>query len=165
MTMYCKHGICYGFMLLAKHESPANVFRAYWERFKEGNVRSRCGASLCGSGPGATTYDMACLLHVYCINREPWFFRRSTFWVDTLHYGNHTACSEGYSTARLRDKSAHGNRQQDPYINSQIAEQGNAALRHIANQLSFMTMPHYILFLRLFLGAWNERKRQTLHRR
>lgn len=39
MTMYCKHGICYGFMLLAKHESPANVFRAYWERFKEGNAQ------------------------------------------------------------------------------------------------------------------------------
>jgi hypothetical protein len=101
LVAHCEHGICQGFMLLRKHESPLNVLQFYYERLEEGQSLLDVVLSLCAV-PARTTYDMACKLDTSFAVQEPWFSRNALFLVDTLHFANHKACSEGYDTERLQ---------------------------------------------------------------
>ena len=43
--------------------------------------------------PGVIVYDAACLLHAYCLNRDPLFFKDTKFLCDVFHWKNHTGIS------------------------------------------------------------------------
>jgi hypothetical protein len=165
LVVFCQHGICLGFQLLDSHESEAHVFQFFYERCE---ARMCCTPSVvvmsCCYFVAALLifYDRACKLHIYCLIREPFFFRRSTFRVDMLHYANHVGCSEGYNPSIYRSARTHSSSASAPYVNSQVAEQGNSALATIKNAASFMTMEHALKYLRRFLGARNLRKMQAM---
>jgi hypothetical protein len=40
--------------------------------------------------PKTIIYDNACILHNYVLARDPCFFRETEFYVDRLHWQNHT---------------------------------------------------------------------------
>ncbi len=54
-TVFCPHGICYGFQAMKQHESPAVPFSIFKTRFPV--------------APRVIIYDNACHLHQYCLNR------------------------------------------------------------------------------------------------
>jgi len=103
-------------------------------------------------------YDRACRLHTYCLRREPFFFRNTVFRVDIMHYRNHVGCSEGYDPSIYRDPGAHSSTRNMPYVNTQAAEQCNAALQLIRTPAAFMTAQHFMQYARLFLAYRNMRK-------
>eukprot|EP00795_Rhopilema_esculentum_P009031 gene9031-16674_t len=79
-TIYCEHGICYGFEIMDTHESPNVPFTIFRMRFP--------------TAPKAILYDNSCHLHLYCINRDPGFFGKCTFAVDRFHWKNHKGLQE-----------------------------------------------------------------------
>ena len=107
-TVFCQHGICYGFEVMTTYESPKVPFNIFLTRFEQ--------------APKVIVYDNACQLHRYCLNREPHWFKDSLFAVDRLHWDNHTACAEGYNLSFYNAKIDVAN------INSQVNEQANAGL-------------------------------------
>ena len=71
-TLFCSHGVCYGFQILKQHESPRHPFELLSTRFH--------------SMPKYVIYDNSCKLHQYIINREPVMFQNTTFLVDRFHW-------------------------------------------------------------------------------
>ena len=59
-TLFCSHGICYGFEVMQSCELPRHPFQIFRQRFH--------------TAPCVIIYDNACKLHQYCLNREPNFF-------------------------------------------------------------------------------------------
>ena len=49
------------------------------------------------AAPDIIVYDNACNLHNYALNRDPVFFKDSTFVVDRFHWPNH----RGKQTMRI----------------------------------------------------------------
>ena len=133
-TIYCHHGICYGFQVMDSHESPCYPFKIFRSRFK--------------SAPKLIIYDNACKLHQYCLNREPAFFSHTQFSVDRFHWKGHVGCSSGYNLAIY--KSALTNT-----INSQVNEQANAGLQHIKSQVAYMSHANFMHTVSLFLAIKN----------
>eukprot|EP00058_Branchiostoma_floridae_P026343 XP_002611834.1 hypothetical protein BRAFLDRAFT_83142 [Branchiostoma floridae] len=143
-TMFCQHGVCYGFTILKSHESPRHPFEILIGRFNR--------------APRVVVYDNACRLHQYCLNREPVFFMNTLFCVDRLHWINHTGCSDGYC---MDSYGQHGSIDVQQ-INSQINEQANAGLKRIKAQLAYMTQSKFLFNAALFLAFKNIDKQQQL---
>ncbi|KAI8516330.1 hypothetical protein Bbelb_049110 [Branchiostoma belcheri] len=143
-TLYCQHGVCYGFTILKSHESPRHPFEILIGRFNR--------------APRVIVYDNACRLHQYCLNREPAFFMNTLFCVDRLHWINHTGCSDGYC---MDSYGQHGTIDVQQ-INSQINEQANAGLKRIKAQLAYMTQSKFLFNAALFLAFKNIDKQQQL---
>ena len=141
-TVFCKHGICYGFQCMTSPESPKVPFEIFKTRFQK--------------APSTIIYDNSCKLHAYCLNREPHFFRSTRFYVDRMHWRGHSACSEGYCM-NLYKASVDVNS-----INSQVNEQANAGLRHIQAQLSYMSEDNFMFHTKLYLAVKNIQKQQKL---
>ena len=98
--------VCYGFEVMATHESLRHPFQIFRSRF---TVAPKL----------IIIYDNACKLHQYCLDREPCSFLRP-----------HTICCRSLPLAqpyrlliRLRT------------INSLVNEQANDGLQHIKGQL------------------------------
>ena len=70
-TIFCPHGICYGFEVMQSCESPMHPFSIFRQRFR---------VTL-----HVIAYDNACKLHQYCLNREQRFFQ-TLFAVDRFHW-------------------------------------------------------------------------------
>ena len=132
-TLYCQHGVCYGFEVLRSCESPRHPFQLFTTRFT--------------SPPSVIVYDNACQLHIYSLNREPQRFKRTLFVVDRFHWRGHVGCSSGYN---LDMYIAHKG------LNSQVNEQANAGLQHIKSQLAYMTFDNFVFHLCLFLCLKNK---------
>ena len=62
-TVFCPHGICYGFEVMQSSESPRHPLNIFRHRFLR--------------PPQVIVYDNACKLHQYCLNREPYFFQNT----------------------------------------------------------------------------------------
>ncbi|XP_050406170.1 uncharacterized protein LOC126827514 isoform X2 [Patella vulgata] len=138
-TLFCPHGICYGFQVMPNNESPKIPFNILKTRFKK--------------APRFVIYDNACALHSYCLNREPEFFKETIFLVDRLHWDNHSGCSCGY---RLNLYPELKN------LNSQINEQANAGLKRIKDQVSYMTAQNFMNHSSFYLWNKNMKKRSKL---
>ena len=69
-TVYCPHGICYGFEVTQRCESPRVPFKIFTSRFS--------------TPPQVIIYDNACKLHAYCLNREPALYRYSRFFCGSI---------------------------------------------------------------------------------
>ena len=53
-TVFCHHGVCYGFQVMETCESPRHPFQIFRSRFP--------------ATPKVIIYDNACKLHQYCLN-------------------------------------------------------------------------------------------------
>ncbi|XP_062381987.1 uncharacterized protein LOC134069870 isoform X2 [Sardina pilchardus] len=140
-TMFCSHGVCYGFSIMENCESvniPFTILRSHFT-----------------SGPGTVLYDNACKLHSYALNRDPQFFINTWFLVDRLHWKNHSACSSGYNTNRYPQ---FGN------INTQVAEQYNAKLKRLKHHLPYMAKQHFLQHLKLYLWYHSRNVARKLQR-
>ena len=134
-TWFCEHGVCYAFHIIPRAEGRNEAYS-----FLTGFLRV---------APKVVIYDFACALEEYCLNRAPEFFKSTRFVVDRFHWSNHTACSWGYCMVLYRDLAQ---------VNSQWAEQCNAALKRVRSALSRMRMGSFMAFTRLFLHTWNVRR-------
>ena len=103
-TIFCAHGLCLGFSLMASQEGPRTPFEILFTRFKEGEVMSSAGRcfwhihnsleysnriSMCSAAPSMVVYDNACNLQRYVMKRAPHFFRHTAFRIDRLHVYAH----------------------------------------------------------------------------
>ena len=134
-TIYCQHGICYGFSVLSDCESPKHPFEIFRQRFKV--------------APKIIIYDNACKLHQYCLLREPAFFKYTLFLVDRFHWKGHVACSIGYNMcvylANLQLRQ----------LNSQVNEQGNAGVQKLKGHLSYMTFENFKFHVTIYYAVRN----------
>ncbi|KAL5009419.1 hypothetical protein ScPMuIL_015000 [Solemya velum] len=126
-----EEGVCYGFQVMQTNESPDVPFTIFRTRFK--------------TAPKYIIYDNACKLHSYCISRDPQFFKDTEFYVDRLHWENHTSCSYGYNLSLYPQFNS---------VNSQLSEQSNAGLKRIKDQLSYMTANNFLSHCTFYL--WNK---------
>ena len=69
-------GITYGFQVMDNGESPNIPFTIIRTRFPK--------------APSVVVYDNACNLQKYCLLRDPGFFKCTKFFVDKMHWWNHT---------------------------------------------------------------------------
>lgn len=141
-TIFCPHGICYGFQAMTSCESPKVPFNIFKTRFTK--------------APSVIIYDNACNLHKYCLNREPVYFKRTRFYVDSFHWKGHIACSEGYCI------ELHKSTINTVLINSQINEQANAGLKRLQSQLTYMSAPNFMFHIALYLSLKNKDKLSLL---
>ena len=134
-TILCNHGICHGFQLMDKPESPRTAFDILVTRFK--------------TLPSIVVYDNACRLHAMILKREPHRFRDTIFLVDRFHSTGHT-CSDGYhmdtyhSNKKIRD------------INSQLCEHSNKDIRKLTSQVACMSSDNAIVHLSTLFGIRNK---------
>ena len=140
-TIFCEHGICYGYSLMDSCESPRMPFEILKTRFKV--------------PPKIIIYDNACKLHSYCLNREPIFFKNTKFFVDRFHFKGHKGCSEGYSLNSYVtiDKQA---------INTQVNEQANAGIQKLKGHVSYMTVKNFMHTLTLYICGKNYFKNKQI---
>ena len=131
-TIFCSHGLCYGYQVMDSHESPRHPFEIFRSRFP--------------APPKTIIYVNVCKLHQYCLNREPAFFSNTKFLVDRFHWKGHIDCSTGYSL----DAYKHSKFKE---INSQVNEQANAGLQWIKGQLAYMSLDNFMFTLSLFLAV------------
>ena len=98
-TVFCPHGICVGFKLLASPEGPGTIHSLLATRLENGNQLIYGPQECCYpartywpsiAGPFIIIYDNACNLAAYCLKRTPRMFARTRFLVDRLHFSNHT---------------------------------------------------------------------------
>ncbi|XP_066915621.1 uncharacterized protein [Clytia hemisphaerica] len=134
-TLYCQHGVCLGYQIMAKKESPDVPFTIFRTRFPK--------------APGMIIYDNACNLHTYALNRDPLFFQHTKFVVDRFHWRNHTACSFGYCM-KLYSTMQH--------INSEVNEQENSRVKKLKTQLAYMTPENFIRHCDLFFWHRNQKR-------
>ena len=121
-TVFCPHGICYGFEVMATHESPCHFFQIFRSRFTV--------------VPRLIIYDNARKLHQYCLKRKPAFFCHTQFAWDCFHWHGHIGCSADYSLDKYSSIA------EVRAINSQVNKQANTGLQHIKH-----TCLRTILFL------------------
>ena len=138
-TIFCRHRVCLGFTLMTHSESPKTPFEIFLRRFSSFLPQLRI------------FYDNACNLHQYALNREPARFSETIFLVDRLHYQDHTACSEGYSTNTYNTDSS------IKKMNTQLNEQANADLRNLSKQVTYMKPANVIMHTKLFLADRNRK--------
>eukprot|EP00058_Branchiostoma_floridae_P024016 XP_002609506.1 hypothetical protein BRAFLDRAFT_95599 [Branchiostoma floridae] len=134
-TLFCRHGICYGFDCMTSCESPRHPYQIFRTRFRK--------------APNVIVYDNACKLHQYALNREPHFFRNTQFLVDRFHFRGHIGCSLGYCMDEYKQSI------DITTINSQVNEQANAGLIRIQPQLSYMSPSNFVFHASLFLAIRN----------
>jgi hypothetical protein len=95
-TVFCAHGVCLGFKMLAAAEGPSTIGELLATRFPGEcclactlQQRHMCELCWCFAGVQLVIYDNSCNLHVWCMKRFPTTFKDTTFMVDRLHWYNH----------------------------------------------------------------------------
>jgi len=114
-TVFCPHGVCYGFTIMQRCESPRHPFNIFTSRFPV--------------PPGTIVYDNRCKLHTYCLNREPALYKGTRSFIDRFHWKGHIGCSRGYCLVNYKSSEIRS-------LKSQVNEQANLGLQHIKGQLS-----------------------------
>ncbi|KAL3868521.1 hypothetical protein ACJMK2_041322 [Sinanodonta woodiana] len=132
-TLFCLHGISYGFQVMKVHESPDVPFTLPRTRFRK--------------APNLVVYDNACSLHVYSLNKDPVFFKDTSFRVDSLHFRNHTACGLSYELKAYP---------QFCKLNSQVVEQSNSRLQRLKGSLSYITQNNFMKLCKFYLWGQNQ---------
>jgi len=139
MTIFCPHGVCYAAFILPKAESRDHLF-SFMVKYL-------------AKPPKYLVYDFGCAALDYCLNRLPGWFKDMVVVVDRMHWDNHTACCSSFNMRIYEDLDV---------LNSQIAEQSNAALRKINPTLHRSSQPFFMVMLRQYLHAWNTKKLSVL---
>ena len=140
MTVFCQHGICYAAFILARAESRDHLF-TFMLKYLE-------------KPPQVLVYDFGCAALDYCLNRLPGWFKNMNVLIDRMHWDNHTACCSAFNMRLYKDLNG---------LNSQIAEQCNAALKKIDPILHRSSQPYFMAILRQYLHAWNTKKQKAIN--
>ena len=119
-TLYCPHSICYGFEVMQTCKLPRHPFQIFTFQLQK--------------PPETIIYDKTCKLHTYCLNREPYLYWDTQFFVDHFHWKGHVGCSEGYFLDAYKSRNVQ-------LLNPQVNEQANSGLRRIKGQIAYMN--HY----------------------
>ena len=98
--------------------------------------------------PRTIVYDNACKLHTYCLNREPYLYRDTQFFVDRFHWKGHVGCSKGYCLDSYKSQNIRS-------LNSQVNEQANSGLQRIKGHIAYMSQLNFIFTVSLFLSVTN----------
>ena len=139
-TCLCEHGFVYASFIIKQAEGRNEPFTFMTCYLKK--------------APEVVIYDNACNLQDYCLSRAPMFFRETRFFVDSFHWLNHESCGVGY---KIKDHI-------DPWlksINTQAAEQNNAALKNYKSMMTRMSQKSFMTVLKTFMCYWNYRKLQS----
>ncbi|XP_077862458.1 uncharacterized protein LOC102804924 [Saccoglossus kowalevskii] len=72
--------------------------------------------------PSVVIYDNACNLYTYFLNRDLCFIQKTRFYVDRLHWKNHTGCSRAYNLDEYSEWR---------HLNSQVVEQSNSRVKKL----------------------------------
>lgn len=143
ITLYCPHGICLGYKLMATAEGVGQVADIFFTRLTQ--------------GPKCIIYDNACNLHRHVTRWMPQFFANTRFRIDRIHSWNHTACGTAYF---MHDDD--GDELVVPGVtvrklNTQVTEQTNAQLDRIRTQVAYSTHDNASNSIRHFLASRNSR--------
>lgn len=141
-ALFCPHGICIGFHVMAKFEGPMTAFEVLYTRFEE--------------PPGIVIYDNACALSRVCKKMAPAHFDGVKFFIDRVHWPGHIGCHEGYCMDTYKSKGVLGGAMTLAQVNSQVCEQGNSKLEVIATQTKFMNQDNYTAYVKLFFYLCNQ---------
>jgi len=133
-TLFCSHGICYGFQILKQHKSPKHPFEIFFTRFK--------------TMPEYIIYDNSCKLHQYILNREPTIFQNTVFMIDRFHWRGHVGCSSGYNMDIYLQETL-------MQTNSQINEQANSGLQQMKRYIAYMKADNFKFHVKLLLACKN----------
>ena len=131
-TIYCEHGVCYGFEVLQTCESPKHPFQIFKTRFPHPPliiIYIMPVASMCPVWTESLTFSRTC----------------TRFAVDRFHWCGHIGCSKGYSLDAYNQKWING-------INFQVNEQANSGLQKIRGQLAYMSIENFEIHCSLFLA-------------
>jgi hypothetical protein len=144
LVFWCRHGIAIGFHMIPVGEGRNDVFSAIYTRWPE--------------APKVIIYDFACALGPYCMLREASYFRNTRFYNDCFHASGHAKCSPAtdLTVARQHDTLLRS------IPSSSIAESRNRTIRRITKSLSYMTEPHAVLLVYVFLSTINRVKHLEL---
>ena len=137
--LMCHHGYIWGFFFMQRHESPRTPFHVFYNRFD--------------TAPAIIIYDNWCNADKYFRAREPHFFLHTRGYIDRLHFCNHCGCQVAYGMSKYPSLAP---------INSQVCEQCNSVIKRVVVQVAFMTAPRAMVFMRVFVRAINEARREKL---
>jgi len=140
---FCGHSVCLGFKLLVRSEGPSTIFELVATRFK--------------MAPRWIIYDNACNAHNFCIKRLPRFFSNTRFFVDRLHWFNHSGCGRGYCLNDLKQDIQVAPGVTLKELNTQICEQCNSRLENIRTQVAYAKHDNAMAFLKFFLAMTNKK--------
>ena len=135
MTVFCEHEVCYASFVMEGSESRDHLF-SFMVKYLE-------------RPPEVLVYDFGCAVLDYCLNRLPDWFKDTLVVVDRFHWSNHKACCSSFNMRVYQDVEM---------VNSQVAEQCNAALRRINPTLHKSSQPFFMAILRQYLRGWNAKK-------
>ena len=138
-TVFCPHGVCCANWIIEKAEGRDELFSYIVRHYPK--------------APEVVIYDFACALEEFCLNRLPSFFKNTLFLVDRFHWWNHAACSIGYDIRSYHDLE---------YLNTEVAEQNNSALKRIKRTLTRSSQGPFMVLLKLFLHRWNLKKEASM---
>ena len=128
-------GVSPGFTLMANAESPRTVFEWLYTRND--------------SPPSVIFYDNGCNAHQFCLNREPFHFASTLWYVDAFHYAGNNKCSAEYCSVNCSDVQ-----------NSSMAEQKNSIIRSLESNCGYMTQLVFLWYVRFFVHRMNVVQRE-----
>ena len=139
----CPRNITLGFELMKHKESADNLFRLVTTRDLDlGKLK-------------LITFDHACSLSTYALNREAREFEYIKTVVDTVHWKNHTSCSRGFDS-RFYKNTIISN------MNSQSREQTNSKLAKLKPSLRQMNYQSFFVMAKLFFRINNLKANKIL---
>ena len=129
--IYCRHGICKGFVTMTSAETP-QIFEKILTRRLPQTVKSKHRVFL---------YDNSCNMHKHALRRGAKEILKFKIFTDRHHWKNHTGCSESYNCDKYDYLKT---------VNSQICEQKNRSLRKLSSTLAYCTFQNYQTKVKLF---------------
>lgn len=130
-----EHQKCLGFVVLDTAESPRAIMNTIITRFPNTEL---------------VMYDNACHLHEYGLNRFPNAIKNMQFCIDTLHWNNHTSCSEAYNCNLYRHQI--GN------TSSVLCEQRNSVLARLKKTAPHLNFRSFCALLQYAIVSLNRQQ-------
>ena len=129
--IFCRHGICKGFVSMTSAESPQNF----------NNILTRRLPKTVQSERRIFSYDNSCNMHKHALRRGAKEILKFNLFTDRHHWKNHRGCSESYNCDRYDYLKT---------VNSQICEQKNSSLRKLSSTLAYCGFVNYRTKVKLF---------------
>ncbi|XP_066304259.1 uncharacterized protein [Branchiostoma lanceolatum] len=124
LSLFCPHGVCYGFELIRSCDLPQHEFELIRTRFRK--------------APKVIVSANSCQLHEYALDRDPHFVKNTLFLIGRSDFKGHI-CSLGYSlnmyTAALDVKS----------LNTRVNKIAKSRLLKVQPHLAYMTPSDFML--------------------
>ena len=134
--VFCRHGICKGFVMMTTPETPQLFTKILTRRLPQTVMSDR----------RVFLYDNSCNLHKSALRRGAKEILNFKILTDRHHWKNHTGCSEAYNCDQYDYLKS---------VNSQICEQKNRSLRKLSSTLAYCDFNNYKTKLKIFFTINN----------